>query len=142
MITYTTLSEYQSACDKLSQYENAAKKYMTENKTNGIPVNICATFPFANEVNNDVRSAIEVYEFINTPPDKYFLYIDEQNKTATTWTGQKLGNVKFGTPYTSNFGDRRQPIDIIAINGKIYYGTYYKSSGSYARIKEKKQSTK
>jgi hypothetical protein len=32
-------------------------------------------------------------------------------------------------------GDKRQPIDIYAINGKKYHGTYYKSSGDYARVK-------
>lgn len=139
MIIYTTSLEYETARYKLEQYETAAKAYMTANKTNGIPIDICATFPFANEVSNDMRSAIELYEFINNPPQKYFLYIDEQTKTATTWTGQKLGDVSFGRSYKSNLGDSRQPITITAINGLTYYGIYYKSSGGYARIKKSKQ---
>ncbi len=142
MITYNTHAEYTDALNKLTQYESAAKEYMTANKTNGIPVDICNTFPYANEVNNDMRTAIEVYQFMNTPPDKYFLYIDEQKSIATTWTGQRLGNVTFGREYTSNMGDKRHSVSIWAINGASYYGTYYKSSGDYARIFKRKKPTK
>lgn len=138
MITFNTFEQYQTAKYKLDQYEAAAKKWTTDNKTNGIPVETTNTFPYAAEVNNDMRSAVETYEFIGNPPEKYFLYINEEKRIATTWTGQQLGTLVFGREYTATFGDKRQSITVNAINGKTYYGTYYKSSGDYARIKAKK----
>jgi hypothetical protein len=80
----------------------------------------------------------EVFEFVTNPPDKYFLYINDTNRTATTWTGEKLGNVGFGCEYRDNFGGKRVPITVYAINSRTYHGTYYKSSGDYARIRAKK----
>src|SRR5215469_13279623 len=84
-------------------------------------------------VTNEERSALEVFEFITNPPDKYFLYIDEKNGTATTWMGDMLGNVSLGREYRDSFGGRRVPITVHGINCKKYHGTYYKSSGNYAR---------
>lgn len=110
----------------LNAYENAAREYRQFNKTNGIPSEAWTKFPFAGKVDNDLRSAIEVFEFINTPPSKYFLYINESNRTATTWTGQKLGSVCFGREYRGNFGDKRQSVIIHAINGKTYSGVFLK----------------
>jgi len=138
MYTFDNYEQYTTAKHKLDQYEAAALKYRTDNKTNGIPVEICNSFPFANEVDNNLRSAIETYEFISNPPDKYFIYINESKCIATTWTGQPLGSVSFGQEYRSNMGDKRQPVSILGINGRKYHGTYYKSSGNYARIKIKK----
>src|ERR1700756_4878935 len=51
------------------------------------------------DVSNDERSALEVFEFCTNPPDRYFLYINEKNSTATTWTGETLGQVSFGREY-------------------------------------------
>lgn len=84
---------------------------------------------------NEERSAVEVYEFCTNPPQTYFLYINCTKKEATTWTGDKLGSVSFGSEWRDNFGGKRVPITVYAINGKRYHGTYYKSSGDYARIK-------
>jgi len=135
MNTFTSHSEYLKAKIALSEYEMSANVYRTQNKTNGIPVEICATFPHANIVNNDLRGCIELYEFAQDKPKKYFLYINEKEKKATTWNGEILGNVFFGKSYISNMGDKRQQIDVYAINGVKYYGIYFKSSGNYARIK-------
>jgi hypothetical protein len=81
-----------------------------------------------------------LFEFVANPPDKYFLYISEADRTATTWTGEKLGDVSFGREFRDNFGGKRQPINVRAVNGKTYHGTYYKSSGNYARIRAAKGS--
>ena len=75
-----------------------------------------------------------------SPPDKYFVYIDEANRTATTWMGEKLGDVTFGHAYRAVFGDVRVPVWVTGINGVKYYGTYYKSAGNYARIQRAKGS--
>jgi len=84
---------------------------------------------------NEERSAVEVYEFVMTPPEKYFLYINRTKREATTWTGDKLGTVGFGREYRDNFGGRRVPVTVYGINGCKYYGTYFVSSGDYARIR-------
>ncbi len=135
MRQFNNYAEYLDAKGKLDLNSKVAEEWMKANKTRGIPNEIVATFPFANEVNNDLRSAIELWEFMNDIPQSYFLYISEERKEATTWTGQKLGNVHFGREYKDNFGGKRQPIDVYAVNGKKYHGTFYKSAGDYARIK-------
>ena len=106
--------------------KNGWASYKPEDKPANVP-----------DVTNEERSALEVFEFVLNPPDKYFLYIKEKDHTATTWTGEKLGNVSFGREYRDNFGGKRIPINVYAINGKTYHGTYYKSSGDYARIRVK-----
>jgi hypothetical protein len=88
--------------------------------------------------NNTERSQVEVYEFYYNPPERYFLYINREQQTATTWTGDKLGTVSFGREWRDNFGGKRVPVTVRAINGKTYHGTYFKSSGDYARIRLKK----
>jgi hypothetical protein len=90
------------------------------------------------DVTNEERSALEVFEFCSNPPDKYFLYVNQDNKAATTWTGDLLGHVRFGREYRDNFGGKRQPVWIRGINGKHYHGTYFKSSGNFARIRQSK----
>ena len=98
-------------------------------------------------------SALEVFEFMRDKPAKYFLYIEDLRNQpghdgwkipgiATTWTGQKLGNVHFGREWTSNAGDKRIPIDFYGINGIKYHGTFYKSAGDYARVTAYKKQPK
>lgn len=91
-----------------------------------------------------MRSAVERFEFCASPPGTYFLYITKpdaaalargESGVATTWTGDRLGRVTFGREYRDSFGGRRVPIWIDAINGRRYAGTYFKSSGDYARVK-------
>jgi len=104
---------------------------------NSIPKEIANSFAFADVVDNDLRSAVETYKFLNERPDKYVLYISDKEgafATATTWTGQKLGNVIKGREFRDNFGSKRVPITVMALNGIRYYGTYFKSAGDYARI--------
>lgn len=92
---------------------------------------------------NDDISILEIYEFLRDVPEKYFVYINEAKKWAVTFVGHKLGDVVFGREYRApSFGGvthrnatLRQPVRIHAINGRDYFGTYYKGSGSYARIK-------
>ena len=92
------------------------------------------------DATNKEKSAVEVYEFVHDPPDRYFAYVNEKTNSLNTWTGVRLGTVTFGTPYRAVFGDTRVPIGVKAINGLVYHGTYYKSAGDYARIRLTKQS--
>lgn len=134
-----TEKEYTTARAQLLAYTDASEKWMTENKTRGIPGAVRDTFPFADVVTNELRSQIEVYEFMNDKPEKYFAYVNDVSGQLTTWTGEPLGVVSYwGTEWCSNMGDHRQSITVNAINGIKYFGTFYKSSGTYARLKAAK----
>lgn len=137
--TFGSDADYKEARKKLDSYQDAVNAWMKANKTNGIPTEVTKDFPYASEVNNDLRSKIEKYEFLSQEPIKYFIYVSEKNKTATTWTGQKLGDVTFGRAFKSNMGDMRVPISVKALNGLNYYGTFFKSAGDYAVIKKSKK---
>ncbi|MDX3966145.1 MAG: hypothetical protein QHD01_06035 [Bradyrhizobium sp.] len=89
-------------------------------------------------VTNEERSALEIFEFLRDKPERYFLYISRDKGLATTWTGDELGRVTFGCTYRDNFGGERVAITVHAISGDTYHGTYYKSSGDYARVKKAK----
>ena len=133
--TFENEDQYKDAKHKYDENQKASIEWCRANKTNGIPHEVYSKFPFADEVNNEMRSKLEVWEFLNDIPKKYFLYIREEDKTAITFTGAKLGDVSFGSTYRSNFGDTRQSIDVYGINGKKYHGIYFKEAGQYARIK-------
>lgn len=86
--------------------------------------------PVEHRISNDEITQIEVFEWHLFKPEVYFLYIDEKDKFATTWTGVYLGKV------LGNLSARKDRIGITVFgsNGVIYHGMYYKSSGDYARI--------
>jgi hypothetical protein len=111
--------------------KNGWASYRPEDKPTNVP-----------DVSNEERSALEVFEFCQTPPAKYFLYIREKDHTATTWTGDVLGQVSFGREWRDSFGGRRVPVTIRAVNGLTYHGTYFKSSGDFARIRQSKKKAK
>jgi len=131
-----TPAEYAETRDRIDRYQATMAKLYP--KTNGFTPDMIRAILDASGLNqaptNEERSAVEVYEFQANPPDAYFLYVSESKRLATTWTGDKLGSVSFGQEYRDNFGGKRVPITVQAINGRIYHGTYFKSSGDYARI--------
>jgi hypothetical protein len=108
--------------------KNGWASYRPEDKPADVP-----------NVTNEERSALEVFEFCTNPPHKYFLYINREKQEGTTWAGELLGHVTFGCEYRDNFGGRRVPVWIRGVNGKQYHGTYYKSSGDFARIRQSKR---
>jgi hypothetical protein len=142
--TFSTEQEYKEAVNKLNTYETARLAWCKANNTinkdgsSYMPTEEALKLPFGTEATNELRSKIEVWEFIHNVPSKYFLYIREKENEAVTWMGDFLGTAYLGNEYRDNFGGKRQSVTINAINGKTYYGTYYKSSGNYARIKQAK----
>lgn len=132
--TFANVQDYNNARMMHDTNNAAYKQYMADNKTNAIPCEISKTFPYAEQVTNELKTMIEVWEFMHDTPQKEFVYISEENRAATTWTGAKLGNVYFGSQYRDNFGSIRVPITVTGINGVKYHGTYFKSAGDYARI--------
>ena len=137
MITET---EYKLIRAKIDTYEaSKARLYPCKNCfTPEMIENIVREANCGSSPTNEERSAVEVYEFVHDAPDRYFVYVNKDTKEATTWTGDKLGAVVFGREYRDNFGGKRIPITVFAINGTKYHGTYYASSGDYARIKRSK----
>lgn len=109
------------------------------NRTSYHPSEIPSHVP---TVTNDELSALEVHDFVTNPPDRYFLYINEETGNATTWTGDSLGRAYLGREFRDNFGGKRVPVTIQSINGKTYHGTYFKSAGNYARVKMAKKSAR
>ncbi len=87
---------------------------------------------------NAETSAREVEAFKIHPPVKYFLYVNAPQMIVTTWTGEYLGWCRLGTTYRDNFGGTRRSIEVHAISGKRYHGTYFESAGDYARITQYK----
>lgn len=94
--------------------------------------------PHIKPPSNDERSALELFEFQRDKPERYFLYINEAEKLATTWTGEKLGDVSFGRVWRDNFGGKRRAVTVRAITGETYHGTYFASAGDYARVRKAK----
>jgi len=99
-------------------------------------------------VTNDMRSAIEVFETLRDKPEHLFVYVkpdyeSARNGNVTTWTGERLGSyVCAGPNYKDNFGGERVNIRVELRNGAgSYAGTFYKSSGDYARLKRCKKQT-
>lgn len=97
-----------------------------------------------NRLTNEETSALELYEFVTFKPSALFAYVhlekpsafDAGDRYITTWQGDRLGTITYiGYAYRSNFGDTRRSIKIRAINGLIYSGTYYESSGDYCRVR-------
>lgn len=119
-----------------TRHEEWAAQYRKPNGWTVMPPG--ATPPGGAEVSNAERSAAEEYDWRNDPPDRYFLYVDETASLATTWTGQPLGRVVFGREWRDSFGGKRQSVTVHGTNGATYHGTYYKSSGQYARIRRNK----
>ena len=118
--------------DNIVKREEILRKYCIEQgftKKNGWTSYKPEEVAHLNPPTNDERSAVEIFDFVNNPPDKYFLYINDKEKKATTWTGERLGYVTF---LNSN---KNPKIVIEAINGKTYKGIYYKEDGDYARVK-------
>ena len=140
-IEFKNQAEYLDAKLMVEVYDKFCSEYRTIHKTNGIPIDICKLFPYSTEVTNELRSAIETFEFVLTPPKKYTVYVNESTGEVTTWTGQKLGRFQVINGFRSNFRDYRICVRIKAINGKSYYGIYFKSIGNYARIKMNKNET-
>ena len=103
--------------------------------------------PAGCEMTNEERSAIEVYEFERrTEAGPYFAYIGHSKgreslgpATVSTFTGDKLADIiDTGKPYRCPaFGrsSTRQNFRARGIDGRIWSGTFYKSSGDYCRMR-------
>ena len=111
--------------------------YRREDVPKGIP-----------RLTNAQLGAIEVYEFVHDPPDRYFCYVERQVVSAgvvdahkvriTTGMGQTLGYGYLGTPYKC-LGSIRYPVRFTGINLKKYHGIFFHGAGQYARVRQYKK---
>ena len=145
-----TIEEYEELKQIQSQYNEWSRQYIQKSGWTVIPADAIPPVKF----DNDDRSALELWDWKHNPPEKYFLYITETKeppkgfpyekplRIATNFMGEKLGNVRYGQEYKcpafGGWPSIRQSIAVYGNNGVKYYGTYYKSSGNYARIKRAK----
>ena len=133
-------NEYRAARARLDAYQSAQEALFPGkcSFTQDDVAAICARAGLASSPTNAERGEVEEYQWRASPPDKYFVYVSEAKRVATTWTGDVLGEVGFGREFRDNFGGKRVPITVYGTNGRMYHGTYYKSAGDYARIKAMK----
>lgn len=85
---------------------------------------------------NKETSQKEVDAFLADSPKKYIAYAFPTRCEVGTWTGQKLGDAKFAHEWQDNCGSIRQSVYIKGINGKYYYGIYFKSGSDIVRFRE------
>jgi hypothetical protein len=137
-MTYT-IQDYETEKAILNKAE-AYRKIITQGKRNYLTAEE-AQHPDYVHATNEMRSRIEKYEFLNNPPEKYFVYVCKTEQggltnVLTTWTGETLAKITHvGRVYRSAFGDKRQSFWARALNGVLYHGTAYLTAGDYARIK-------
>ena len=129
-------AEAQDIQERSDVYESWAVQYRQKNGWTVIPAD--AVPPVS--ITNEERGRLEQFLFATNPPARYFLYINEERKVATTWVGDILGRVTFGRAWQDNFGGKRIAVRIEGINGRTYTGTYFQSSGQYARVRLLKNS--
>lgn len=88
-------------------------------------------------VSNEEMSSAEFYDYQRYPELMRFVYVNEETRRVTTWIGDVLGQiVHMGLAYRSGFGRSvRHNITVRGVNGRLYHGQYFVSSGNYARLK-------
>lgn len=103
---------------------------------------------------NDEVGQLELFEWTNTPPERYFAYVKETDKRPTEvviWTGLKIGRITSYGPikdcYTPSGGwYQKRYIHVRGTNGNDYCGWYHCSNGTYCRLRmtaeSKRQRTK
>jgi len=114
----------------------AVDEFLKVNKRNWMTAEESARL---NSPSNEELSALEVYDFKRDKPERYFAYVDKEFRFLTTWTGERLARIYYqGCETRDNFGGKRRYFRAEAINGLVYWGYHFSSSGDYARMYELK----
>lgn len=94
------------------------------------------------EPTNEERGLVELQDLHATQPERLFCYVTRDSSGAWkcgNFPGQLLGLVHVGPSYRSPaFGgwSTRRAVRLSCVNGVIYSGTLYESSGDYARLRK------
>lgn len=116
----------------------ALRAWLTANKRNSyrseeLPAELSPT------LTNEQRADVEVFDWLDNPPDTYFAYIQGRGAIGhwvTNWTGRQLARIVWrGDSYKGPLGDKRFNFRAVGTNGKVYAGTAYVSSGEYVRLR-------
>lgn len=118
MITQEEYNELKARYERKAVWRNGRCSYRLED------------VPSDCRISNDEVSSIEVYEFVQNPPDSYIAYVDLKNANITTWTGEKLGDI-----ISRHRNSRGYWLKIKAYNGCKYRGQFYPSAGDYIKVK-------
>lgn len=121
MITQAEYEALKARYERKEQWLNGRSSYRPEE---------C---PADCQISNDEVSNMEVYEFVQDPPDRYVAYVDLQKKIITTWTGETLGTITLKSKITRGYWIRAT-----GINGLRYCGSFYPSAGDYIRLRKTK----
>jgi hypothetical protein len=145
MATVISAEAYRRLKDKVARYERAREHFDPKRfkRGGGYSVDdqraIVKAAGLKQAPTNDDREDVAVYEFVRDKPEQLFCYIDGPHRRAKLWSDRSvIGTVELGRDYkTPAFGEAstRVPVKVHAINGCDYAGTYFKSSGDYARLK-------
>lgn len=137
---FETYARERAACDAHNEWVRANTKGSYH--PGDVPAHL-------QHVDNDMRSRVELFEWYAKPPHQYFAYVKEGTQrggngwhdggtpdTLTNWMGEPLGRITRGRTWRDNLGGKRVAIWVDGTNGRQYWGTYYTSAGTYARITE------
>ena len=119
-------------------YQSAWKKHATFDRKGGSSATAEAVVKIKAEcgfdMTNDMRSEIEVLEFIRDEPSPVFAYPSLDRKSVVTFADHKLADIYYiSKPFEGGFqGSYRQTFRGHAINGRSYHGTIY---GTYLRMR-------
>jgi len=99
--------------------------------------------PEDTEARNIETSRLEVATFKSGVYSRYFAYLSKDRR-ITTWMGDTLATVtwmgaEYRCPGFGGFPSVRQNFTARGIDGRAWYGTFYKSSGDYVRMRVKKE---
>lgn len=151
-----TSEQWKEAKVKIELSREHWEKFADKSKSGAMSLDT-VKHPDPSGVTNELRSAVELYEFVNLDKGKdgYFAYwkradIREPSPggvpRVTTWTGDTLGFVlEAGPQFTSpgfGFGSTRRTFSALCLDGHYYTGTYYVSSGDYVRMKRVKEGSR
>lgn len=121
---------HESACDSISPRKRNGWRVMTAEES----ARVATLAPMTNEN----RAELETLDFLADKPDRVFVYPENATpiRKLTGWTGNPLLTVlSLGAPFRANFGDTRQSVQAMGINGVRYVGTIY---GTFARLRKAK----
>lgn len=105
-----------------------------------------AAMPDECRISNDERGELELHHFVTEAPAQLFAYVTRDRESdawrCNTWPGQTYGRVVVGRAYECPgfwHPSTRRSVTLYAVNGWVYSGTLYESSGDYARFRRTKQ---
>jgi hypothetical protein len=132
--------EYQVAKERIERSKVHREKYGVGKHKTCIP----ADAP-PDPADNEDRTLVEVYEFAheNTGADGHTGYVDRDLTRVTTFMGDLLATItergpKYKIPAFGGFPSERRNFRARGIDGHIYAGVAYVSSGDYCRMRRVK----